>query len=116
MSTNSIAVGITFCGLTMAAMRSCRASGTGTMPVFGSMVEAVAATQADVSVVFVPPKFAKAAVLEAIEAEQQRVARVIEPVVDPHAPLCFTCGIKMQRAGSCHACPSCGREGWSCCG
>ena len=39
------------------------------VPVFGSMVEAVAATQADVSVVFVPPKFAKAAVLEAIEAE-----------------------------------------------
>ena len=39
------------------------------VPVFGSMVEAVAATHADVSVVFVPPKFAKAAVLEAIEAE-----------------------------------------------
>ena len=39
------------------------------VPVFGSMVEAVAATNADVSVVFVPPKFAKAAVLEAIEAE-----------------------------------------------
>ncbi|AQP47744.1 succinate--CoA ligase subunit alpha [Tessaracoccus aquimaris] len=39
------------------------------VPVFGSMVEAVAATNADVSVVFVPPKFAKAAVLEAVEAE-----------------------------------------------
>ncbi len=39
------------------------------VPVFGSMVEAVAATHADVSVIFVPPKFAKAAVLEAIEAE-----------------------------------------------
>jgi ribonucleoside-diphosphate reductase alpha chain len=46
-------------------------------------------------------------ILNRIEAEQQRAARV-EPVVDPHAPLCFTCGIKMQRAGSCHACPSCG--------
>lgn len=39
------------------------------VPVFGSMVEAEAATHADVSVIFVPPKFAKAAVLEAIEAE-----------------------------------------------
>ncbi|SHJ31093.1 succinyl-CoA synthetase alpha subunit [Tessaracoccus bendigoensis DSM 12906] len=39
------------------------------VPVFGSMAEAVAATGADVSVVFVPPKFAKAAVLEAVEAE-----------------------------------------------
>ncbi len=39
------------------------------VPVFSSMVEGVAATNADVSVVFVPPKFAKAAVMEAIEAE-----------------------------------------------
>lgn len=39
------------------------------VPVFGSMVEAVATTSADVSVVFVPPRFAKAAVLEAVEAE-----------------------------------------------
>ena len=39
------------------------------VPVFGSMVEAVAATHAEVSVVFVPPKFAKEAVLEAVEAE-----------------------------------------------
>jgi len=26
----------------------------------------------------------------------------------PDAPLCMTCGVQMQRAGSCHACPSCG--------
>ncbi|MHA6511170.1 succinate--CoA ligase subunit alpha [Tessaracoccus sp. Z1128] len=39
------------------------------VPVFGSMVEAVAATHADVSVVFVPPQYAKAAVLEAVESE-----------------------------------------------
>ncbi len=24
------------------------------------------------------------------------------------APYCFDCGVQMQRAGSCHACPSCG--------
>jgi ribonucleoside-diphosphate reductase alpha chain len=24
------------------------------------------------------------------------------------APYCFQCGVQMQRAGSCHACPSCG--------
>ena len=24
------------------------------------------------------------------------------------APMCYTCGVKMQRAGSCHCCPSCG--------
>ncbi|MGH3771218.1 MAG: succinate--CoA ligase subunit alpha [Pseudonocardiaceae bacterium] len=38
------------------------------LPVFGSVAESVAATGADVSVVFVPPRFAKAAVLEAIDA------------------------------------------------
>ena len=39
------------------------------VPVFNSVAEAVAATGADVSVVFVPPKFAKDAVLSAIDAE-----------------------------------------------
>ncbi len=38
------------------------------IPVFGSVGEAVDATGADVSVVFVPPKFAKAAVIETIDA------------------------------------------------
>ena len=38
------------------------------MPVFGSVAEAMAETGADVSVVFVPPAFAKAAVVEAIDA------------------------------------------------
>jgi succinyl-CoA synthetase alpha subunit len=37
------------------------------VPVFGSVAESMAATGADVSVVFVPPRFAKAAVLEAID-------------------------------------------------
>ncbi|MGH3887826.1 MAG: succinate--CoA ligase subunit alpha, partial [Pseudonocardiaceae bacterium] len=38
------------------------------LPVFGSVAEAMATTGADVSVVFVPPRFAKAAVTEAIDA------------------------------------------------
>jgi ribonucleoside-diphosphate reductase alpha chain len=24
------------------------------------------------------------------------------------APMCYSCGIKMQRAGSCHVCQQCG--------
>ncbi|KAK1183174.1 succinate--CoA ligase subunit alpha [Streptomyces sp. NBS 14/10] len=39
-----------------------------TVPVFGSVSEAVDATGADVTVVFVPPPFAKAAVVEAVDA------------------------------------------------
>jgi succinyl-CoA synthetase alpha subunit len=39
------------------------------LPVFGTVKEAIEATGADVSVVFVPPKFTKDAVIEAIDAE-----------------------------------------------
>jgi succinyl-CoA synthetase alpha subunit len=39
------------------------------LPVFNSVKEAMSATGADVSVVFVPPKFAKAAAMDAIDAE-----------------------------------------------
>jgi succinyl-CoA synthetase alpha subunit len=39
------------------------------LPVFGSVAEAMAATGANVSVIFVPPAFAKSAVMEAIDAE-----------------------------------------------
>jgi ribonucleoside-diphosphate reductase alpha chain len=28
--------------------------------------------------------------------------------VNADAPMCMQCGVQMQRAGSCHACPSCG--------
>ncbi len=28
--------------------------------------------------------------------------------LESDAPYCFQCGVQMQRAGSCHACPSCG--------
>lgn len=38
------------------------------LPVFNSVGEAIAATGANASVVFVPPKFAKAAVIDAIDA------------------------------------------------
>jgi succinyl-CoA synthetase alpha subunit len=39
------------------------------VPVFGSVAEAVAATGADVTVIFVPAKFTKGAVYEAVDAE-----------------------------------------------
>ncbi|WP_017614829.1 succinate--CoA ligase subunit alpha [Nocardiopsis salina] len=39
------------------------------VPVFGSVAEGMEATGADVTVIFVPPKFTKSAVIEAIDAE-----------------------------------------------
>jgi succinyl-CoA synthetase alpha subunit len=54
------------------------------LPVFGSVAEAIAATGADTSIVFVPPAFAKDAVVEAIEAEIPLVVVITEgiPVQD----------------------------------
>jgi ribonucleoside-diphosphate reductase alpha chain len=37
-----------------------------------------------------------------------RPAAVAPTFVESDAPYCFQCGVQMQRAGSCHACPSCG--------
>jgi succinyl-CoA synthetase alpha subunit len=54
------------------------------LPVFGTVKEAMDATGADVSIVFVPPPFAKDAVVEAIEAEIPLVVVITEgiPVQD----------------------------------
>ncbi|PWH07726.1 succinate--CoA ligase subunit alpha [Brachybacterium endophyticum] len=54
------------------------------VPVFGSVAEAMEATGANVSVVFVPPKFAKSAAIEAIDAEMPLLVVITEgiPVKD----------------------------------
>ncbi|MFN8193469.1 MAG: succinate--CoA ligase subunit alpha [Nocardioidaceae bacterium] len=50
------------------------------LPVFGTVAESMAATGADVSVVFVPPAFTKAAVVEAIDAGMPLVVVITEGV------------------------------------
>jgi succinyl-CoA synthetase alpha subunit len=54
------------------------------LPVFGTVAESMAATGANVSVVFVPPAFAKDAVMEAIDAEMPLIVVITEgiPVQD----------------------------------
>ena len=51
-----------------------------TVPVFGTVADAVAATGADVSVVFVPPAFTKGAVIEAVDAGVPLVVIITEGV------------------------------------
>ncbi len=51
-----------------------------TLPVFNSVAEAMAATGANVSVVFVPPKFAKGAVIDAIDAKMPLVVVITEGI------------------------------------
>lgn len=50
------------------------------LPVFNTVAEAMAATQANTSVVFVPPKFAKAAVVDAIDALMPLVVVITEGI------------------------------------
>jgi len=50
------------------------------LPVFNTVAEAMAATGANASVVFVPPKFAKAAVVDAIDAKMPLVVVITEGI------------------------------------
>lgn len=54
------------------------------LPVFGSVAEAMSETGADVSIIFVPPAFAKDAMIEAIDAEIPLLVVITEgiPVQD----------------------------------
>ncbi|MEZ5332889.1 MAG: hypothetical protein R2991_12760 [Thermoanaerobaculia bacterium] len=48
------------------------------------------------------------AVAAAPAQEREERVNVSTVPMDADAPLCFECGIKMKRAGSCHVCESCG--------
>ena len=50
------------------------------LPVFNTVAEAMSATGANTSVVFVPPKFAKAAVIDAIDASMPLVVVITEGI------------------------------------
>ncbi len=51
-----------------------------TVPVFGTVKEAMERTEADVSVVFVPPRFTKDAVIESVDAGMQLVVVITEGI------------------------------------
>jgi len=47
-------------------------------------------------------------VVEANPIRQDAPGGVLPAAAESDAPYCFQCGVQMIRAGSCHACPSCG--------
>ena len=54
--------------------------GTRAIPVYGTVAEAISATGADVSVIFVPPAFTKSAVVEAVDAGMPLIVIITEGV------------------------------------
>ena len=50
------------------------------LPVYNTVAEAISATGANVSVVFVPPKFAKAAVIDVVDAKMPLVVVITEGI------------------------------------
>ncbi len=75
-----------------------------TEPTLPGVAESVAETVQGHDVPADPPSIESATELIArIEAEATSHAPV-----HSDAPYCMQCGVQMQRAGSCHACPSCG--------
>jgi len=53
-----------------------------------------------------PPSVESAS--ELVTQIQQTAVATKAAVRHSDAPMCMQCGVQMQRAGSCHACPSCG--------
>ncbi len=68
-----------------------------TVPVFGTVAEAIEKTGADASVVFVPPKFAKDAVVEAIDAAIALVVVITEGIAVRDTAEFFTYAQKTGR-------------------
>ena len=64
--------------------------------------ETVVETRQGLDIAADPPSIPSASQLQAELRRQQAAQRSND------APLCMQCGVHMQRAGSCHACPSCG--------
>ncbi|MFV0532779.1 MAG: succinate--CoA ligase subunit alpha [Cumulibacter sp.] len=72
-----------------------------TVPVFATVKEAMAATGADVTVIFVPPAFTKSAIVEAIDAEIPLAVVITEgmPVHDATEAYAYSSGKKTRIIG-----------------
>jgi ribonucleoside-diphosphate reductase alpha chain len=80
-----------------------------TQPTLPGVEESVVETRQGTEIAADPPSVESALTL--LDADlAPSPAAVATPPAARHsdAPYCMQCGVQMQRAGSCHACPSCG--------
>jgi ribonucleoside-diphosphate reductase alpha chain len=82
-------------------------------PTLPGVEETIVETRQGSDIVADPPSIESASTLldlaEAASAASAPVSVTPKPAVrHSDAPYCMQCGVQMQRAGSCHACPSCG--------
>jgi succinyl-CoA synthetase alpha subunit len=68
------------------------------LPVFGGVVEAMEKTGADVSIIFVPPKFARDAIIEAIDAEIPLLVVITEGI--PVQDTAFAWAYNLEKGGA----------------
>ena len=81
--------------------------GERTQPTLPGVEETVIETRQGTDIAADPPSIASASPsstgpARAVRPRPRRAARTAT------RPYCMQCGVQMQRAGSCHACPSCG--------
>lgn len=67
------------------------------LPVFAGVAEAIKATGADVSIAFVPPKFAKDAIIEAIDAEIPLLVVITEGIPVQDTAYCWAYNLEKGR-------------------
>ena len=88
--------------------------GERTQPTLPGVEETAVETRQGSDVVADPPSIESAATLLDLAAAMPAPAepaaseRATPTVRHSDAPMCMQCGVQMQRAGSCHTCPSCG--------
>jgi ribonucleoside-diphosphate reductase alpha chain len=79
-----------------------------TQPTLPGVEESVIETRQGYDIPPDPPSIESAMTLLDLNAAAPEPAATPTVVTHADAPYCMQCGVQMQRAGSCHACPSCG--------
>jgi ribonucleoside-diphosphate reductase alpha chain len=86
-------------------------TGERTQPTLPGVEEGITETRQGTDIPADPPSIdASSHLLSATDApkEASYQQRTTPRAAHSDAPYCMQCGVQMQRAGSCHACPSCG--------